>query len=581
MKKIQKQVLKYYWQKVRTYPRYLFAIFLGQSGGIAADLVKPYIYKLIIDLVVLGSTNYNRIFGLLVIILVSEIILSNLWRVAGFAGIKLQTEAMTSIANESFDYLQQHSYTYFSNNFTGALVKRLNRFISSFESIADRITWNLLTLTIRTILVLVILTIADWRIAAVLLVWLTIYGLTLRWYLNWHTKMDTTVASQETKVTAQLADSITNFENVKLFSNVKYERKRFRDTTGKLKDLMKISWTANEWYFAFQTILMVIGEFGIMWITLKFWQQNLLTIGTVLLVQAYVVQIMSRVWDLSHVFKDIYRNLSNAEEMMVILNSPHEVKDKKGAKTLKVTKGTIQLKDISYAYENIQTVFKNLNITIKSQEKIAIVGESGAGKSTLVKLLLRFYDLQKGQILIDGQGINQITQASLRQNIAFVPQDPAMFHRSIIENIRYGRLNATDEEVIKAAKLARCHEFIMKSPQGYQTKVGERGIKLSGGERQRIAIARAILKNAPILVLDEATSSLDSRSERLIQAALHNLMKNKTVIAIAHRLSTVKEMDRIIVLENGVILEEGKHAELLTKDKHYAELWKIQSGGNS
>jgi ATP-binding cassette subfamily B protein len=232
---------------------------------------------------------------------------------------------------------------------------------------------------------------------------------------------------------------------------------------------------------------------------------------------------------------------------------------------------------VTYLYNENKPLFDKLNIEIKPQEKVAIVGESGAGKSTFVKLLLRLYDVQSGKILIDDQNIKNVKQDSLRANIAFVPQDPAMFHRTIIENIRYGNIKATDAEVIQAAKLARCHDFIQKTEHGYQTMVGDRGIKLSGGERQRIAIARAILKNAPILVLDEATSSLDSKSEQVIQEALNNLMQNKTVIAIAHRLSTIRAMDRIIVVENGQVLEEGKHDELIEKDAHYAELWRIQS----
>jgi ATP-binding cassette subfamily B protein len=268
--------------------------------------------------------------------------------------------------------------------------------------------------------------------------------------------------------------------------------------------------------------------------------------------------------------------------MTEILLKPHEITDSKSAKPLAVNQGEIKFNNLSFSYIKGVEVLKNFNLTIKPKEKMALIGPSGGGKSTIVKLLLRFYDLTSGQILIDKQNLAKVTQDSLREQIAFVPQEPILFHRSLIDNIRYGNNRATDEEVIRASKLAHAHEFITGFRQGYQTLVGERGIKLSGGERQRVAIARAILKNAPILVLDEATSSLDSESEMYIQDALKNLMKNKTVIVIAHRLSTILQVDRIVVVENGQISEMGKHKELLKlKDGVYQKLWQIQAGGFS
>lgn len=273
-----------------------------------------------------------------------------------------------------------------------------------------------------------------------------------------------------------------------------------------------------------------------------------------------------------------YDSFADAIEMVEILEMPHEISDIPDAKPLKTGDCEITFKNVSFYFNEGRPVLENFNLTIKGKEKLALVGPSGAGKTTVTNLLLRLYDVQRGSIEIDGQNIAAVTQESLRDVIAFVPQEPILFHRTLMENIRYGRREASDEEVFAAAKKAHCHEFISAMPEGYRTFVGERGVRLSGGERQRVAIARAILKGAPILLLDEATSSLDSESEALIQDALHNLMEGKTVVVIAHRLSTIMKMDRIIVIENGKVLAEGSHRELLGKGGLYKKLWSIQAG---
>jgi ABC-type multidrug transport system fused ATPase/permease subunit len=266
--------------------------------------------------------------------------------------------------------------------------------------------------------------------------------------------------------------------------------------------------------------------------------------------------------------------------MTVILQTPYEVTDAPGAKDLIVSGGKINFDQVEFNYRQTRQILKKFTLEVKPHERLAVVGPSGAGKTTLVKLLFRMHDVTAGKIMIDGQDISGVTQKSQRKNIGLVPQDPILFHRSLMDNIRYGKPEASDNEVIAAAKAAHCHEFIVGLAEGYQTHVGERGIKLSSGERQRVAIARAILYNAPILVLDEATSSLDSESERLIQDALDKLMVDKTVIAIAHRLSTIKKMDRIIVIDNGVIVEEGTHNQLVRKEGGlYKRLWQLQAGG--
>ncbi|MEK7201173.1 MAG: ATP-binding cassette domain-containing protein, partial [Patescibacteria group bacterium] len=296
------------------------------------------------------------------------------------------------------------------------------------------------------------------------------------------------------------------------------------------------------------------------------------------LIQVYILGLMNRVWDIGHTMRRLNDSFADASEMVDILETPHAVSDTAGAVPLAVSKGLIEFKEVVFNFNETRTVLDNLSLRIEPGEKVALVGPSGAGKTTITKLLLRLYNATGGSVLIDGQDIGKVTQDSLRQAIAFVPQEPSLFHRSLMDNIRYGRQDATDEEVIAAAKKAHCHEFIDALPEKYETHVGERGVKLSGGERQRVAIARAILKDAPILVLDEATSSLDSESESLIQDALRVLMEGKTVIVIAHRLSTIMKMDRIVVIEDGKIAADGTHDDLLKEGGLYHKLWSIQAG---
>ncbi len=303
--------------------------------------------------------------------------------------------------------------------------------------------------------------------------------------------------------------------------------------------------------------------------------------GVLYLAVNYSLQLTRRLWESNRVLRNFNRAFGDASDMTEILSIQPDIQDKEGAVLLNKGRGDIKLNNVDFYYPDQQNevLFSGLNIHIKPGEKIGLVGKSGSGKTTLTKLLLRLNDISSGEILIDGQNIVDVTQKSLRESISYVPQEPLMFHRSVAENIRYGNPRATNKEVEAAAKMANAYEFIIKLADGFETLVGERGVKLSGGQRQRIAIARAMLKNAPILLLDEATSALDSESELLIQEALWKLMEGRTAIVIAHRLSTIQKMDRIIVMDNGKIIEQGTHKELSRSDGIYAELWSHQSGG--
>ena len=311
---------------------------------------------------------------------------------------------------------------------------------------------------------------------------------------------------------------------------------------------------------------------------INLWNQGLITIGTFVMTYVYILGLFDKMWELSSVLIRFMKSMTDAKEMVDILDKEPDILDPVSPEKLVDGKGEIEFKNVNFEYVEDNQVFTNFNLKIKAGEKIGLVGHSGSGKSTITKMLLRFVDVKDGEILIDNQNIKNVTQDDLRSKISYVPQESILFHRSIGENIGYSKENASVKEIIEASKKAHAHEFISSLQNGYETLVGERGIKLSGGERQRVAIARAMLKDAPILVLDEATSSLDSISERYIQESLDILMRNKTTLVIAHRLSTIQKMDRIIVLDKGKIIEEGNHQELIAKNGAYAKLWNYQTG---
>jgi ATP-binding cassette subfamily B protein len=394
-------------------------------------------------------------------------------------------------------------------------------------------------------------------------------------------KLNAAEAAMQSKQTGYLADSITNVLAIKSFATDDREVDRFKGVTkdsytaliNNMKATIKRDAMFSTVGFAsgFAALLSAIAS------VLLFHAD----IATVFLIFNYTSNVTRGLWDFSTSgLRQYNRALGDAADMVEILAIQPEVKDLPNAKPAKIQEGAIDFKHVKFAHPGAgETLFADLDLRIKPGEKIGLVGHSGSGKTTLTKLLLRFVDIDAGEILIDGQNIAKVTQNELRDHIAYVPQEPLLFHRSIRENIAYGRPEASETDIVEAAKKAHAAQFIAKLPQGYETLVGERGVKLSGGQRQRIAIARAILKNAPVLVLDEATSALDSESEKLIQAALWELMQKRTAIVVAHRLSTIQRMDRIVVLDDGNVIEQGTHKDLIAKKGVYAQLWAHQSGG--
>jgi len=564
------------------YPWTLIGVVASVTTLIGAQTLAPLFYKRLIDTAIAASGPTEEAVRALLVILTGIAAVKGIaWisrRVRGALMVRFESRVMSDLAMMTFDRLMRHSYRFFADNFAGALVRRVNKFVTSFETIADQVLFQLLPSALTIAGSLYVLSERDPLLGVTLFVNIAFFfGFNIAVGL-WKQKYEVIRNDRDSEATGRLADAIGNSTTIKLFSGHSFEVALFGQINNLLRKSRVVAWGLHEFIGGVQGFIMFVTEVGMIAVGIFLWQKGVLTVGDFVLIQLYLTGIFSRIDEFERVLKRLFESFADAGEMVEILDRPLEIKDVPNAKTLAVSRGDISFDRVTFAFHEIRAVLKDFSLAVAPREKVAFVGSSGTGKTTVTRLLLRFYDIAEGRISIAGQNIAEVTQESLWNAIALVPQEPVLFHRTLRENILYGRRDASDAEVIAAAKRAHCHEFISAFPKGYETYVGERGVKLSGGERQRVAIARAILKNAPILVLDEATSSLDSESEALIQEALHELMREKTVIAIAHRLSTIKEMDRIIVIDDGAIVAEGTHEELLQKDGIYRKLWDIQAG---
>ncbi len=579
-----KKTLKVYWKHSTKYKWLMLAMLISMLASTAVDLGIPYLLKVFFDTLSQNAPVQEVVDKLVKILLLIAGIGGLHWifrRAIHFSTAFYEVRVMRDLYDTCFEYLHRHSHRFFADNFSGSLVKKVGRFVRSFEGFSDRLYFDLAPLFLKIVFIFFILFWIKPVIGVIMLVWTIIFLISTFWFARYKWKYDIARAKMDTKVTGALADTITNNSNLKFFASLAYEVKRFGNITSKWAKKTLLEWNISQIAEAFQGAMMIGLEFLILYFAVQAWAAGELTIGDFVWIQTYLIVIFDSIWRFGRNIRDLYRHLAEAEEMTEVLDEQHEIQDVKDAKDISIVRGKIEFKKVCFSYGSLDTeVVHGLSFKVKSGEKVALVGPSGGGKTTITKLILRLFDIQKGHILIDDQDTSKVTQDSLRSQISFVPQDPILFHRSLMDNIRYGRLGATEEEVMASAKLANCHEFIMKLPKKYDTFVGERGIKLSGGERQRVAIARAILSNAQILILDEATSSLDSASEAQIQEALENLMKSKTTLVIAHRLSTITQMDRIMVLQDGKIVEDGVHADLIHyKTGLYRKLWELQVGG--
>jgi len=579
-----KEIFRLFWKTSVPYKhRRNLAIFFAMLTLVVTIFVGPLIIAQLLSIIQHNQLHDSKnLWTLIVLYSVSGLWSSVIgWRLVLYLVWAFETAMQRDLYAQCFSKLTNQTLFFHSNKFGGSLVSQTNKLVGAVESFWDTIIWSVLPLVVSLVGSIIVLSTLLWQYALFLLIFSIVFSLVVYYGSKPMAKLTKKEAKASNKLNGQLADVISNVLAVKSSGAEATEQKFFAKTVSSWRNssldvmhgFLKVS-------TIYSSINMVI-KIGAIAFAVYAAQNDLVSVASVYLIITYTGSVAHELWNMNGIMRNYNRIIGNANDMVEILQTPTTLIDKSSSK-LEVTSGEISMDKITFTHDEGQgdTLFHDFSLDIKPGEKIGLVGASGSGKTTLTKLLLRFADIDSGKITIDGQDISEVTQASLRAKIAYVPQEPLLFHRSVRENIAYGRPDATDTEIEEAAKKAGAYDFIVGLKDGFDTMVGERGIKLSGGQRQRVAIARAILKDAPILVLDEATSALDSESEALIQKSLETLMENRTSIVIAHRLSTIAKLDRIIVLKDGKIVEDGSHDKLINKKRGvYAKLWARQSGG--
>lgn len=485
----------------------------------------------------------------------------------------------TNIRMQTFEYVNQHSHTYFNNSLVGGIANRISELPRSAYIVMDFAFVNLLPTIFGIMIASFFFSQLDFTLGSVLFCWLSLHLGICTIAAARAAVLSKEHSESRTNLLGKIVDVLVNHLNVKLYSKYRFEIDNIKDSQADERSKNRITLFFIEKIKFLLSILGFVGASGLCYLTIRFWQIDKISLGDVIFIFNTTLNILVLLWTATAEMTYLFRELGVMKQALKIVEDPIDIEDEENAKPLKVTRGKIEFKKVTFDYKHNDNVFKGKSITIKGGQKIGLVGVSGSGKTTFAHLILRLFDIAGGKITIDNQDISKASLESLRGNISFIPQEPVLFHRSIMENIRYGNIDATDEEVIEAARKANCHDFVMNLDDQYHTMVGEKGSKISGGQKQRIAIARAILQNAPILIMDEATSALDTYTEKQIQESLKVLLRKKTSIIIAHRLSTLQEVDRILVFNKGTIVEDGNHKELLQKNGYYSMLWKMQTEG--
>lgn len=584
--KLPNTATQFIWNCVKSFPVSLTCLLIFEAGLAICQIMLPKAIQKIIDGAVAakqGITEWtifqDELTGPIMLFIGLNMGILFTARISGAFMAWLDPELKKYTQKNLYHYLQYHSQNFFLNNFSGSLAKRISETSVSLNYTLWVLWFDFWPILITFIASMILLASVHSGLAFFLAGWITLYVL-ISYFLgkkcqNYAEKY----AEKRSLVTGKIVDGVSNILNAKLFSHLKYEREYLNKYLNEeIKHSRKTHWFMEKIrWFNFSAALIL--QVSMLLYALKVWSSGGITVGEFGMATTLTILIINEAQNLSRRFLEYFEYLGNVSDGIQAIVKPHEVLDKPNAQSLKVSYGEIEFKNVDFQYNENKMIYQGLSTKIHAGEKVALVGYSGSGKSTFINLILRLFEYQRGSICIDGQNIQQVIQDSLRAQIGVIPQEPMLFNRTLMENIRYGNLLATDEQVVLAAKAAHAHDFISHLEKGYQTEVGERGVKLSGGQRQRIVIARAILKNAPILILDEATASLDSQTESNIQNSIEHLIDGKTVLVVAHRLSTIAHMDRILVFDQGKIIEDGTHHELLILNGHYAKLWRMQAGG--
>ncbi len=579
----QNTIPKFIWSVIKPYKWWYFLMLQAPIVNSFYKVFSIMAIKLVVDAFTAVAVPQYSDFVYPVMLFVGAIVAMELgWRLSHFAWMKSQPFVRANIAANSYDYIQNHSHNFFQDTHSGSIVSKVKGILAGYNNLWFGVHHRLAVPILEILVTIIALAFINLQLFIFMTLWCCIFfPIMLRMSLN-VSKFATETTDSQHKAIGFIADNITNIFSLFSFASRNRELNKIKDFLKNDTAKKDYAWIRYELKMAF----VGIAFYATMLVSLFIFMIHLrriavITTGDFVFVMTVTFFVVDNIWKLVSEVGDFVGKMGDFKSSFSILQTPQNLVDKEDTTDLQVTQGEIIFRDISFEYSAGEQIFSHLNIHIKAGEKIGLVGYSGAGKSTLVSLLLKNFKATSGDILIDNQSIYDINSDSLRLQIALIPQDTLLFHRSIGENIGYSKENASLQEIENAARKAHIHDFITTLPHGYETLVGERGIKLSGGQRQRVAIARAILKDAPILILDEATSSLDSHTENYIQESLNLLIedKSKTVLAIAHRLSTLKHMDRIIVLEKGKIIENGTHEELLKNQGYYQSMWTMQAGG--
>ena len=570
--------IKYFWPSMKPYKWHYMVMFMAT---IASSFYAPatyYAIKLIIDIIAGGSFTYEDLIFPIVLFVVANLVNELFWRLSNIAQWRSEPYVQKDIILRTYNYVQHHSYKFFQNNFVGSLTTKMKDISGGYLSFREAVHYGGVKHLMSIISALTALLFIRSSIGIFILIWGSIICGLMYVFSKKLLKFSSHISRSKQKFMGLISDRLSNILSVMAFSAYKQENRALttdvdKNVIPKEVELLKYDTLTS----TTQGLLYIFMLTLTLFILIKYRKEGLITVGDFTFVLSIVFYLIENIWYLINHLQAFTLKMGDLHSALEVIKEKHEFKDDPDAKNVRIIRPSIEFRNAYFSYKT-RKMFQNFNLNIRAGERVGIVGYSGGGKSTMINLILKYFHLDKGEILIDGIPISKITKTSLRNHISIIPQDIMLFHDTLLHNIKYSKLSATKQQVMEAAEKAHIHEYIMTLPQGYDTLVGERGVKISVGQRQRIAIARAVLKNSPILILDEATSSLDSKTEKHIQQSIDELLdsNNKTVIAIAHRLSTIRHMDRIVVMDDGKIVEEGNHSSLLKKKGIYDDLWRHQ-----